>query len=145
MTRSDSGTATNDFDVNLVAEFGRRCRRGIWLAFLALALLTVSFPSAAGLTIDRSPAITSELVNALAIVRQDVPSNLILDSRSKPGWSRTAERSGAVQSSGGYGIASDAVLVATSRPYPSIRHSVHDVVEVSRSHHFDAQAPPSRQ
>ena len=145
LARNDHETATIRFDVRPVAEFVRRCSRGVWLAFLALALLTVSFPAAAGLTIDRSPAVTSKLINALAIIRQDIPSNLILDSRSKPGWSRAADRSGNAQSPSGYGIVPAATRMATSRPYPGIPRSVHDVVDRPRFRHFDAQAPPLRQ
>jgi hypothetical protein len=144
MMRSESRTDAIEFEGKLVTGFVRRFSRGIWLAFLALALLAVSIPSAAGVTTDRSPAVTSKLINTLAI-RQDIPSSLILDSRSKPRWSRAAERSGAIQSSGGYGIVPAAVRMAVSRPYPSISRSVHDVADPPRFHHFDAQAPPLSQ
>jgi hypothetical protein len=142
MTRSDSETATIEFDVKPVAELVRRCRRGTWLVFLALALLTVSFPSAAGLTVAGSPAVTSRPIDKLAILRQDTPSNPTLDSRSMPGWWRAAERSGAVQSPGGYGVVPAGVQIAASRPLPITPRSVHDVVDLPGLRHFDAQAPP---
>lgn len=144
MTPGDDETATIEFNVKLGTEFVRRCRRGIWLAFLALALLTVSFPTSAGLIIDRSPAVSSRPINAPAITRQDTPLNLTLDRRSMPGWSRAAERSGAVHASSGYGIVPTGVRVAASRPYPITPRFGHDAVDLPRLRHFDAQAPPLR-
>lgn len=142
MTRGDSRIATTRFDRERFAAFARRFGRGCWLAFLALALLTASFPATVGLTIDRSPAVTSKLISALAISRQDIPSSVILDSRSKLGWSRTSERSGAVQSTGGNGIVPVTVRMADARPYTVIAKLAQGAVKPAPFRHFDAQAPP---
>lgn len=143
MACNDHETAAVRYDVRAVVYFVRRCGRGAWLAFLALALLTVSFTATTALPLDGRPAATSKLINILAI-RQDGPPNQLLDSRFKPGWSRVAERSGAAQSSAGNGIVPTAVRVATPRPYPSTIRSDYEATDLARFHPFDARAPPQR-
>lgn len=128
----------------MFAELARRYGHGFWLALLAVALLTVSFPTTAP-TIDRSPAATSKLVSALAISRQDIPSSVILESRSKLGWSRTTERGRAVHSIDGNGILPVSVWMADARPHTSNAELAPDAVKPAPFRYFDAQAPPSRQ
>lgn len=129
-------------DVKRVAEFFGRCGRGFWLAFLALALLTVSVPTTTDLTLDRSPTVTSKRGDSLAIPRQDLPLKLSSDYGSKAGWSRATERNGPAQPSGDHGIAPDAVRIAAARRYPGASHIVHVAFHAHRFRPFDAQAPP---
>ena len=136
-------TAITRFNLKRLAEFVGSCGRGFWLAFLALALLTVSVPTTTGLTLDRSPTVTSKRGDSLAIPRQDVPLNLLSDYGSKAGWSRTTERNGPAQPSGDYGTVPAAVRIAAARPYPGVSYTPHVTVEAPRFRPFDAQAPPA--
>lgn len=124
---------------------GMRHRLGSWLAFLALALLATSLTATAGLAIHKSSAATSKLVNILAISGQDIPPSLILDNRSKSGWSRTSERGQAVQSTDRDGISPATAQLIEGQPYPAFATLAQGAVKLASLRYFDAQAPPSRQ